>query len=428
MRPSLFFIEKKLTPCVIKNSGGIPPFHHSIIAFTKTFFTMKKSPVTLAIPTPCHENWQAMTPAEQGRFCQSCQKTVMDFTTKTDREVARYFEKGSIGESTGSTCGRFRHDQLHRPLHVERPDGFGTRLRTLGLVVPGLLLGGFAQAQTDRPVLMGKVACPRPNTTQVEPRIVGEVAVVPPKALMGDTMVVETPKARIITGAVTDKETNESLIGANIILLGTNIGTVTDIDGKYELTIPDSIENPVLQYSYTGYAGLSIEVGRQSMVNAKMEVGYALVGDVIVVQQEQTVYNLVKHKINNLIYNMRERQTAMQIEKSKMVAASNALPLPAAPSSKAPNPALPEAIPTEVFPNPFSHDLAIKFDSPEAERLHIRLMDMQGHIVFTQTYEAMKGPQVLTLETTGVHLPSGQYLLEVSNGEVLRYAGLVMKE
>ena len=389
---------------------------------------MKKPSVTLAIPTPCHENWQAMTPAEQGRFCLSCQKTVLDFTQKTDREVARYFEQTASGEGAGRTCGRFRADQLQRPLHDVQPGGLGARLRAYGLVLPGLLLGGLAQAQTDRPVLMGKVACPRPNTTQVEPRIVGEVAVVPPKALMGDTVVVQAPAPRIITGQVMDKDVSEALIGVMVILSGTNIGASTDMDGRYKITIPAGIENSILEFNYVGYTGLSIAVDSQTVVNANMEIGTALVGDVIVVAQEQTLYNIVKHKVKNLIYNRQERQAAKQDKQPSTAEAPAPLPLPIVPPTENPSPALPEAMPVEVFPNPFSHDLSIKIDCPMAERMIIRLMDMQGQLVLMQTYEAMKGPQVLKLETAGVHLLSGQYLLELSNGEALRYAGLVVKE
>ncbi len=34
----------------------------------------------LSIPKPCHEDWAAMTPNEQGRHCAVCAKTVTDFT------------------------------------------------------------------------------------------------------------------------------------------------------------------------------------------------------------------------------------------------------------------------------------------------------------------------------------------------------------
>ena len=76
---------------------------------------MKKFQLT--IPKPCHENWEAMTPAEKGKFCGACQKTVIDFSNMGDREVAQYFKKPA-----GNLCGRFHADQLERVIDVPKKD------------------------------------------------------------------------------------------------------------------------------------------------------------------------------------------------------------------------------------------------------------------------------------------------------------------
>ena len=60
------------------------------------------------IPKPCHEDWNAMTPAEIGRHCNTCDKTVKDFTDLTDAEISKYLSEHS-GEKI---CGRFSSDQL----------------------------------------------------------------------------------------------------------------------------------------------------------------------------------------------------------------------------------------------------------------------------------------------------------------------------
>jgi len=70
----------------------------------------------LQVPTPCHENWENMTATEKGRFCASCQKQVIDFSNKSDREVAMFFKK----PSTGSVCGRFMEDQLNRDIEIPK--------------------------------------------------------------------------------------------------------------------------------------------------------------------------------------------------------------------------------------------------------------------------------------------------------------------
>ena len=56
---------------------------------------------------------------------------------------------------------------------------------------------------------------------------------------------------RTITGVVTDAETGESLIGANVLVLGTSSGTVTDLDGNYSIELPDG--STQLEFSYTGF-------------------------------------------------------------------------------------------------------------------------------------------------------------------------------
>lgn len=63
------------------------------------------------IPTPCHEDWNAMIPNTQGRHCNACAKTVVDFTAMTDDEVKYFFLNKKEGEKV---CGRFRNEQLQR--------------------------------------------------------------------------------------------------------------------------------------------------------------------------------------------------------------------------------------------------------------------------------------------------------------------------
>ena len=65
----------------------------------------------ISIPKPCHESWDAMTPEGKGKFCGSCQKTVVDFSEMNDRQLAEFFKKPA-----SSLCGRFMPDQLERAI------------------------------------------------------------------------------------------------------------------------------------------------------------------------------------------------------------------------------------------------------------------------------------------------------------------------
>lgn len=62
----------------------------------------------LHIPSPCHENWENMTPNQQGRHCQACCKTVVDFTQMTNDEVLNYFAQ----HQGQKVCGRLHKSQL----------------------------------------------------------------------------------------------------------------------------------------------------------------------------------------------------------------------------------------------------------------------------------------------------------------------------
>lgn len=62
----------------------------------------------ITIPKPCHEDWEKMTPNRTGRFCNSCVKSVVDFTNMEAAEIQEYFIK-SQGQKV---CGRFKNEQL----------------------------------------------------------------------------------------------------------------------------------------------------------------------------------------------------------------------------------------------------------------------------------------------------------------------------
>ena len=80
--------------------------------------------------------------------------------------------------------------------------------------------------------------------------------------------------AQFITGRITD-ENGEPLIGASILVKGTTYGTVTDIDGNYEMALPDL--GGVLIISYTGFNPEEVPIsGSSQIVDVEMEAGLEL--------------------------------------------------------------------------------------------------------------------------------------------------------
>lgn len=84
-----------------------------------------------------------------------------------------------------------------------------------------------------------------------------------------------------VTGRVTDAETGEGLPGVSIVILGTTTGVTTDINGDYEIVIPD--EDPVLQFSYVGYQTEQIAVEEQNTINVSLIEDIAALDEVVVI-------------------------------------------------------------------------------------------------------------------------------------------------
>ncbi|MEM1408312.1 MAG: von Willebrand factor type A domain-containing protein, partial [Bacteroidota bacterium] len=84
-----------------------------------------------------------------------------------------------------------------------------------------------------------------------------------------------------ITGRVTSAEDGSPLPGVNVILKGTAIGTVTNIDGKYSLMVPDGIE-PVLVFSFIGLATQEVKVGSGTSINVKLSPDMTGLSEIVV--------------------------------------------------------------------------------------------------------------------------------------------------
>ncbi|HSC39408.1 MAG TPA: carboxypeptidase-like regulatory domain-containing protein, partial [Chitinophagaceae bacterium] len=104
-----------------------------------------KEAIRIQLTSPCHENWQAMTPNEQGRYCQSCCKTVVDFTAMTDLEIVDYIAYSAAG----NTCARVYDDQLDRV--IQKPRERKTWKYFWSLAIASLVLSYRSIAQVKAP-------------------------------------------------------------------------------------------------------------------------------------------------------------------------------------------------------------------------------------------------------------------------------------
>jgi len=79
---------------------------------------------------------------------------------------------------------------------------------------------------------------------------------------------------RTVSGKVTDAA-GEAVIGANVFVKeSTSVGTITDVDGMYELSVPSG--GSTLVFSYIGYETQEIAIGNSNVINAVIAAGQLL--------------------------------------------------------------------------------------------------------------------------------------------------------
>jgi len=84
---------------------------------------------------------------------------------------------------------------------------------------------------------------------------------------------------QLVSGTIVDSD-GESMIGVNIIEAGTTNGTITDFDGKYELTVAGP--SSVLEISYTGFENMTMAVGSNAVLDITLSEDVAVLDEVVV--------------------------------------------------------------------------------------------------------------------------------------------------
>ena len=87
------------------------------------------------------------------------------------------------------------------------------------------------------------------------------------------------PQDRNISGTVIDKD-GVPLPGVTVILKGTTVGTITDVSGKFQLTIPEDAQT--LQFSFVGMTTQEVPIGNQTVFNITMSESYTELEVVVV--------------------------------------------------------------------------------------------------------------------------------------------------
>ena len=87
-------------------------------------------------------------------------------------------------------------------------------------------------------------------------------------------------QSRTITGRVTSAEDGSSLPGVTVHVQGTTVGTQTNADGGYNLSVPANAT--ALVFSYLGHTGRTVTIGNQSTINVSLEAEAGELSQVVV--------------------------------------------------------------------------------------------------------------------------------------------------
>ena len=76
-------------------------------------------------------------------------------------------------------------------------------------------------------------------------------------------------QAKTIKGKVIDQKTGETLTGVSVLVKGTTVGAITDIDGNFTLNLPSG--KNLITLTYIGYKAQTVTVGNGKDLQIKME-------------------------------------------------------------------------------------------------------------------------------------------------------------
>jgi len=211
-----------------------------------------KQQVQLQIPEPCHENWNKMSITEQGRFCMTCKKEVIDFSAMTDQEILRHISSAVTG-----ICGRADNTQLNRAL-APAPESRKLWWKYwMGIAASFVMITSKSNSQVKAPAATMTVAPALIKGDTAVEIVVGKIA--PPETKNKNTV--------LIYGRVVN-ERNNPIPYASIKVKNTNSGVAADSAGNFLLQVNTIVSKLKLEISSVGYEPKTISLGQQQNIQS----------------------------------------------------------------------------------------------------------------------------------------------------------------
>lgn len=111
---------------------------------------------------------------------------------------------------------------------------------------------------------------------------------------------------RTVTGRVTSSEDGSGLPGVNVVLKGTTIGSITDTDGNYRISVPST--GGTLVFSFVGFVSQELEIGNRSVVDVQLASDVTQLSEVVVtgygVQEKRTLSGSIASVKGDVLENL----------------------------------------------------------------------------------------------------------------------------
>ncbi len=209
------------------------------------------SKINLTNLKKCDQIWDDMPEIKDGRLCENCSNTIIDFRNISDKEIAQVhtFSKGKV-------CGLY--DSAQRKLPKQNRELTKTRKwSSLYLGVFGLLsIHNINGQEKHKEVGIEQTEKKYFNNTQNENINLNQI-----KKSKNDSI--------YITGLLTNSN-NDLVPFASVIVEGTKVGAISNFDGYYTLNVTeilDSYDKLTLIYYFIGYETIKIQLESKDLLN-----------------------------------------------------------------------------------------------------------------------------------------------------------------
>ncbi len=239
-----------------------------------------------------------MTATQQGRFCMSCQKEVVDFSTMTDVEILNY-----LSTASSKTCGRVDDSQLNRLLVAPQQKPRYSFKYAWSVLITSILIANKAPAQVKLPV-NSVVTLPVDGPTRGEVLVVGKIAYRPPASKV----------TRQVSGIVLN-ESNEPVPFASVMVKGSSSGVSTDAAGRFTIAVSNDFKRVKLIVSSVGYTAQTIDCANYDLVlnttaaegKMNLQIGEVylqtqMMGDVVVLSTQNCSRRVTTGTMGVIIY------------------------------------------------------------------------------------------------------------------------------